>query len=130
MPVMTTFERVAPVFPVRNVRAALEHYRRLGFAAEAYGEQSEGDPIYGFIRRGPIELHLARTADLEPKRNTSAGYLYVDDSNSLFEEWSRAGVGGQLHKPVDTPYDLREFAHVDPDGNLLRVGSRIQSGGA
>jgi hypothetical protein len=37
----------------------------------------------------------------------------------------RASVGGQLHKPVDTPYDLREFPHVDPDGNLLRVGSRI-----
>jgi hypothetical protein len=129
MPAMT-FERLAPVFPVRNVRAALEHYRRLGFIAEAYGVQSEGDPIYGFIRRGSIELHLTRTVDLDPDRNTSACYLYVDDSNNLFEEWSCAGVGGRLHKPVDTPYRLREFAHVDPDGNLLRVGSPIQSGGA
>jgi uncharacterized glyoxalase superfamily protein PhnB len=122
---MTTFERLAPVFPVRNVRAALEHYRRLGFVAEAYGEQNDGDPIYGFIRRGSIELHLARTADLEPDRNTSACYLYVDDANSLFEEWSRASAGGRLHDPFDTPYGLREFAHVDPDGNLLRVGSPV-----
>jgi hypothetical protein len=76
---MTTFERLAPVFPVRNVRAALEHYRRLGFVVEAYEAQSQGDPIYGFIRRGSIELHLARTADLDPKTNTSACYVYVGD---------------------------------------------------
>jgi hypothetical protein len=127
IPSMTTFERLAPVFPVRDVRAALEHYRRLGFVAEAYGEQSEGELIYGFIRRGAVELHLTRTADLDPKRNTSACYLYVDDANSLFEEWSRVGAGGQLHPPTDTPYCLREFTHIDLDGNLLRVGSPIQS---
>jgi catechol 2,3-dioxygenase-like lactoylglutathione lyase family enzyme len=123
---MTTLERVVPVFPVRNVRAALEHYRRLGFVVEAYAVESEGDPIYGFIRRGPIELHLARTTELEPNHNTSACYLYVDDANGLLEEWSRAGAGGRLHEPVDTDYGLREFAHVDPDGNLLRVGSPMK----
>jgi hypothetical protein len=31
-----------------------------------------------------------------------------------------------LHEPVDTDYGLREFAHVDPDGNLLRVGSPMK----
>jgi hypothetical protein len=123
---MTTFERLAPVFPVRNVRAALEHYRRLGFVTDAYEEESEGDPIYGFVRRGAIELHLARTVDLDPAKNTSACYVYVDDSNGLFEEWSRAGVGGELHEPQDMPYCLREFLHLDPDGNQLRVGSPIQ----
>jgi hypothetical protein len=25
----------------------------------------------------------------------------------------------------DTEYGLREFAHIDPDGNLIRVGSWI-----
>jgi predicted enzyme related to lactoylglutathione lyase len=64
--------------------------------------------------------------ELEPNHNTSASYLYVDDANGLFEEWSRAGVGGRLHEPVDTDYGLREFAHVDPNGNLLRVGSPMK----
>jgi hypothetical protein len=124
---MTTFERLAPVLPVRNVRAALEHYRRLGFEADAYQEASDGDPIYGFLRRGGIQIHLARVPDLDPLKNTSACYIYVDDANSLFQEWSSTGVGGRWHAPVDTPYQLREFAHVDPDGNLLRVGSPLQS---
>jgi hypothetical protein len=122
---MATFERVAPVFPVRNVRAALEHYRRLGFEADPYEEEREGDPIYGFLSRGPVQIHLARVTDLDPTRNTSACYIYVDDAKTLFEEWTSAKVNGRLHAPTDTPYGLREFAHVDPDGNLLRVGSRI-----
>src|SRR5690242_299679 len=64
-----TFERVAPVFPVRNVARALELYRKLGFKVDAYGEPgtSESDPIYGFLSWGPVELHLSRFAELDPK---------------------------------------------------------------
>jgi len=118
-----TFERVAPVLPVRNVRAALDHYRALGFTAEAYEECD--DPIYGFLDRGPVQLHLARVRDVDPRTNTSACYLYVDDAQALFDQWSAAGVKGRLHPPEETEYGLREFAHVDPDGNLLRVGSPL-----
>jgi len=119
------FAVVAPVLPVRSVARALEHYRKLGFTAKAYEEQADGDPVYGFLSRGAIELHLARVVALDPSKNTSACYLYVDDANALHAEWSAAGVGGRLTSPEDTPYQLREFAHVDPDGNLLRVGSNL-----
>src|SRR5260221_13584391 len=122
---MTTFERLAPVLPVRSVRAALAHYRRLGFEAHAYREEADGDPVYGFLKRGAVELHVARTPELEPNANTSACYVYVDDANGLHAEWTRAGVEGKLTAPEDTPYELREFAYVDPDGNLLRVGSQL-----
>ncbi|WP_256122917.1 hypothetical protein [Streptomyces sp. LUP47B] len=37
------FTDVAPVVPVRNLAAALERYRRLGFAARAY----DGPERYG-----------------------------------------------------------------------------------
>jgi hypothetical protein len=121
----TPTERVAPVLPVRDVRAALEHYRRLGFTADAYGAPGATDPIYGFVQRGAIELHVTRTPSLDPAKNTSACYLYVDDAARLFGEWSSAGVSGRLVAPTDTEYGLREFVHVDPDGNLLRVGSPI-----
>lgn len=119
------FDRIAPVLPVRDVRRALEHYRRLGFAAAPYNELDREGPIYGFVRRGAVELHLARVADLEVARNTSSSYLYVSDADALHAEWKAAGVKGLLTEPVDTPYRLREFAHCDPDGNLLRVGSPI-----
>jgi catechol 2,3-dioxygenase-like lactoylglutathione lyase family enzyme len=123
------FDRIAPVLPVRNVNAALDHYRRLGFTAHAYreGRGGDADPVYGFLQRGTIELHLARVVDLDPKANTPACYLYVSDANQLFDEWCGAGVGGRFVPPEDTSYNLREFAHVDPDGNLLRIGSELSS---
>lgn len=125
MRAMPRVDRLAPVFPVRDVRAALEHYRRLGFAGDAYHELADGDPIYGFVHRDGIELHLSRTRGVDPATNCSAVYLYVDDADALYAEWTRAGVGGRFHAPENTPYRLREFAHVDPDGNLMRVGSEM-----
>jgi hypothetical protein len=115
--------RVAPVLPVRSVSRALAHYRALGFDVDAYDEKSSGEPIYGFVRWGNVELHLALSAALDPEANTSAAYLYVDDANALHDAWRASGASGRFVAPKDTPYGLREFVHVDPDGNLLRVGS-------
>ncbi|QCO05797.1 bleomycin resistance protein [Azospirillum argentinense] len=118
------FERVAPILPVRDVRAALAHYRRLGFEATAY-EEAAADPIYGFLAWGGVSLHLARVPDLDPSRSVTACYLYVDDADALYAAWQAAGTDGLLTTIADTPYGLREFAHIDPDGNLLRVGAPI-----
>ena len=123
------FERVAPVLPVRNVARALERYRKLGFAGDPYcdfGVSSAEDPIYGFLSWGPVEVHLTRFAELDPKTSTSVCYLYVDDADALHAAWAAAGVEGRLRPPADTPYGLREFGYVDPDGNLLRVGSPLK----
>lgn len=122
---MTKLERVAPVFPVRDVDAALAHYRRLGFTANAYGEGGPGAPIYGFVSRDSVELHLALVPDHEPESSSSACYLYVDDADALHAEWLLANAGGKLTAPTDTPYGLREMTCVDLDGNLLRVGSAL-----
>jgi len=123
----TRLDRLAPVLPVRNVRAALDHYRRLGFTGHAYNETVGDDAVYGFLQRDSLELHLARVPDLQRDRNTSAVYVYVDDADALYAEWSAAGAGGRLFgAPQDTPYHLREFAYADPDGNLLRIGSEMK----
>lgn len=119
------FTKVAPVLPVRDIAAALAHYAKLGFKTHAYRDAGGGDPPYGFASWGPVELHFARVRDLNPRASMSACYLYVDDANALHAQWRAAGVPGRLTDPEDTPYDLREFAHVDPDGNLLRVGSPL-----
>lgn len=116
------FERVAPILPVRDVRAALAHYRRLGFAVTAYDEAA-AEPVYGFLDRDGVSLHLALVPDLEPERSVVACYLHVGDADALHAAWQAAEAGGRLTAVADTPYGLREFAHIDPDGNLLRVGS-------
>ena len=65
--------------------------------------------------------------DLE---GTTGCYLYVEDADALYAEFSRLDLPGagipRLHgAPTDTDYGLREFALVDLDGNLLRIGSFI-----
>jgi hypothetical protein len=112
------FERVSPVFAVRDLEAAMARYRKLGFDAAPHAE-----PVYAFLRRGGVEIHLALVKDFDPEANTSACYLYVSDADALFAAWESARPDGRLIPPADTPYRLREFAYVDPDGNLLRIGS-------
>lgn len=118
------FDRVAPVLAVRDVAASLDHYRQLGFRTKPYLDPS-GEPIYGFLCRGEIELHVACVSDLNPETTTCACYIYVDDADTLYEQWKATEVKGVFHAPVDTEYGLREFAHIDPDGNLIRVGSPL-----
>jgi hypothetical protein len=47
----------------------------------------------------------------------------VSDADAVHMEWS--GVDGRLGEPRDTPWGLREFAYVDPEGTLHRVGSPL-----
>lgn len=118
------FETIAAIFPVRDIVAAVAHYGALGFQVEHYA----GDAAYGFAERDGVHLHLAQVSDLDPLKNTSAAYLYVDDARALCAEWFAAGAGGRLHAPTDTDYGLCEGAHIDPDGNLIRFGSALSQG--
>ncbi len=115
------FRSVAPVIPVLDLDAALDRYRRLGFAVHGY----EGEERYGFADRDAVQLHLTEWAEHDPKRTASTVYLYVADADAVHSEWERAGVDGRLTEPTDTPYGLREFAFVDTDGTLHRVGSPL-----
>ena len=114
-------QQLAAVLPVSDINEAIEHYRSLGFAVRAY----EGDAPYGYAERDGVHLHLAQVAGLDPAANLCSLYLYVDDADALHGQWSEAGVRGRLIAPVDAEYGLREGAHVDPDGNLLRFGSPL-----
>jgi hypothetical protein len=121
---MVRFDDVCPILSCRDVGAALEHYRRLGFEATAYDDAGEGAPEYGFLARDAVRLHVSRIKGHDPATNDVAAYLYVDDADALLSEWRAADVGGRLEEAYDTEYGLREFCHIDPDGNLLRIGSR------
>jgi hypothetical protein len=117
------FQRVAPVVPVLDLDAALERYRRLGFAVHAYA----GGERYGFVERDDVSLHVTEWAEHDPRTTAATVYWYVSDADALHDEWAAAGVDGRLGEPGDTPYGLREFAFVDPDGTLHRVGSPLTS---
>lgn len=117
---MAGLERIAPVFPVSDLAVAMEHYRALGFQVAAYEDGGE----YAFARRDRVEIHLALVPNVDATTTTSAAYLWVGDADALADQWRRVS-GGRLIEPAPTDYGLREGAHLDPDGNLLRFGSPL-----
>lgn len=111
---MDTFQRIAPIFAVHDLDAAMAHYHRLGFASRAY----EGGG-YGYATRDGIEIHLGVVPPGD--RRTSAAYLWVQDADDLAQAWRSVGV--DVHGPEDTEWGQHEGAVVDPDGNVIRFGS-------
>ena len=65
------FKDVAPVVPVRDLQAALERYRRLGFEVRAYGHGTG----YGYAQRGAVSIHLSEWDEHDPKRTGAVVYL-------------------------------------------------------
>lgn len=116
------FQNVAPVVPVRDLEAALERYGRLGFSVRAYGRGTG----YGYAERDSVSIHVSEWEDHDPKRTGSVVYLFVSDADAVHAEWGAAGVEGRLGDVRETDYGMREFAYVDPDGTLHRVGSPIE----
>jgi hypothetical protein len=114
------FQSVSPVFGVlpENLGRWLEHYRRLGFEVRSYGY------IYAFAIRDGIQLHVNANPEHDPLKTAGCAYLYVEDADALHAVWSKVEDAVRHMAPTDTPYGLREGAHIDPDGNLIRYGSR------
>ena len=76
MPTPIVFEDIAPVVPVRDLQAALERYRQLGFEVRAYGHGTG----YGYAQRGAVSIHLSEWDEHDPKRTGAVIYLYVSDA--------------------------------------------------
>jgi catechol 2,3-dioxygenase-like lactoylglutathione lyase family enzyme len=112
--------RASPILPVADLDRALAHYAALGFRT------SRHDDGYGFAAWAGLELHLTVVPGHDPLRTASAVFLHVPDADAVAALLVAAGVG-RTTRPVDTDYGMREGAHVDPDGNLLRFGSPLAS---
>jgi DNA-binding MarR family transcriptional regulator/catechol 2,3-dioxygenase-like lactoylglutathione lyase family enzyme len=114
------FRQFSPIFPVRDLAAALTHYTALGFETLAYADGAD----YGFANRDGTGLHLAAHPD-HGHQHSAETYLYVRDADALYAEWTRPGIGGETRPVGLMEYRLREGAHIDPDGNLIRFGSPV-----
>jgi hypothetical protein len=119
-------ERAVPVLPSRDLGETLAFLERLGFK-ETGAAYMEWD--YLIVSRGGIELHFFLKPGVDPLTTDFSCYLRVDDADALHRIWNEIGVptdpstGSRLMPPAATDYGLREFALVDPSGNLYRVGS-------
>jgi len=111
--VVTGFE---PIFRVSDLRRSVAWFERAGFSV------SHHDDTYAFAHRArDLTIHLAQAGDAEdPGRG--AVYLHCQDADRAAGEWKAAGI--DVEGPADEDYGTREGSIADPDGNLIRFGSR------
>jgi catechol 2,3-dioxygenase-like lactoylglutathione lyase family enzyme len=122
---MEATDRAIPILPSREIGATLAFYRRLGFAGAAHA----ADAGYAILARGALELHFFRHPTLVPAESSAGCYLRVGDVAAIHRDFAAAGLPRhgipRIDALEDKPWGLREFAIVDPDGNLLRIGQVI-----
>ena len=131
---MCPLSRTIPALPVRDVAAAVAHYReRFGF------EAPHATDDFAVVVRDEAELHLWGATDEAWRTRpdlaerpivsgaesflagTASCRIEVADVDALFRELEGSGV---LHPTMragvaETDFGTREFATVDLDGNLL-----------
>jgi len=122
---MPAIDLAIPILLTRSVEQALAFYRGLGFDGRAFGQPAH----YAVLTRGTVEFHLALKTGLDPTGSEAMCYIRVADAARLHAESSTAGLSTtgipRLEPVADRPWQMREFALVDPDGNLLRIGQPL-----
>jgi len=117
-------EWAAPILPARDLAATRAFYERLGFETVGWWPQAFGG--YAILKRGAIEMHFFSFPDLAPSDSYAQCYWRVDDVNALHADFSRLDLSAtgipRLAAVEDKPWGTREFALVDPNGTLVRVG--------
>ena len=114
-----------PILPSRSVTDTLGFYERLGFSGKLCGDADS----YAILTRGTVELHFFTHRELRPAESSAGCYIRVADVESIYRGFAlaqlpRKGIP-RLDAVEDKPWGMREFALVDPDGNLVRIGQRL-----
>lgn len=122
---MQPYDLAIPILPSRSVSATTAFYQQLGFE----GGPHEFDNGYAILRRGAVELHFFTHKELVPAESSAGCYIRVMDVESFYQsclpsELRSRGIP-RMEALEDKPWGLREFAIVDPDGNLLRIGQIV-----
>jgi catechol 2,3-dioxygenase-like lactoylglutathione lyase family enzyme len=119
-----------PILPSRSISATVNFYKQVGFEGGAH----DTDPSYAVMRRGTVEIHFFTHSTLVPTESWAGCYIRVRDVEEIYQAFAlrqlpTTGIP-RLHALEDKPWGLREFAVIDPDGNLLRIGQLIDDGSA
>ena len=122
-----------PIFPSGGFDETVAFYGHLEFS-----EQNRFEDEYLILTHtSGLELHFF-PANVKPRINDHGAYARfssLEDLDGLYARWNGrcntpafarvAGKVGRLAAAVDTDYGLREFALIDHDGNLLRLGASL-----
>lgn len=111
------------VLSVNDLAASKRFYvDKLGFAEDMTVDG------WTFLSRGACKLRLGHCPDALPMSKAPDhswfAYLHVRDAAGLYEETVARRVE-IWHKLADTPWGMREFAIVTPDGHRIVFGERL-----
>lgn len=119
------FESICPIFPSSNFEKTTEFFQSLGFRL-AFRYEEEG---YLILVRDKVELHFFRAPAVDPKKSNHGAFLRVKDANDISKEFAELGLPQKGVPSVglaeDKPWGMCELGILDPDGNLLRLGHRL-----
>lgn len=118
-----TFLNAVPKLLTRDLARTADYYSQyLGFEIiNMYGD-------YLILRRDETWLHFGLVQDVDPKTNMCSTYVYVRGIDMLYEQCKAEGILRQNAWLADRPYGMRDFSLIDPDGNLLTFGQRLDGG--
>jgi len=124
-------ERSEPILPARNMAETRAFYARLGFVPWWEESAARG---YEIVSRGHLVVHFFSEPGLTPGENETSCYWRVKDADRLYLEFAALNLPSQgiprLTVPMDQPWGMREFALVDPSGNLMRIGHDLDADSA
>lgn len=109
---------IIPIFQVSDLNAAVAFYTNvLGFSVDF-----EFGSVVG-IRFGDIQIHLSGPASAGNKKAIGEGHVYIfcDEVDVYYEEILAKGADAFI-PPGNRPYNVRDFAVKDADGNILAFG--------
>jgi uncharacterized glyoxalase superfamily protein PhnB len=116
---MTRWNFCVPIFPARDVAAAQAWYRDvLGLGVNWIWNDD-----FGSVGQDHVELFLHER--FEPRPGLCS--VFVDDVDAVHAH--AAERGAEIVSPLEEkPWNVREFAVRDPDGNVLRIGTSVPAG--
>ena len=121
--------RTDPVLPSGDLDDTVDFYTQLGFEL---GYDDRGGDGYMIMGMDGAAIHFFFHDSLDATGNDAGCYLHVEDADALHARWSALGIGPEdvprLTELEDKPWGRREFALVDPDGNLIRAGHELAVG--
>ena len=116
------WNKANPVYPVADVRASIDWYRRVfGFETRTVNPPGEV-PVYAVLHRDTVSIHLLRS-DQAPhglQRPVEAQFWIDCDLDDLFQRVKGMGVE-IIQAPDDRPWGHRDFMVADPDRNIVWV---------
>ncbi len=118
-----------PILPARDLGETRAFYERLGFRVAGWWPDEFGG--YAILVKGDLSMHFFLYEDVSPSENCAQCYWRVTDVDALHAECQAADLPSsgapRLDAVEDKPWGMREFAIVDPSGNLVRVGQEKKS---